>query len=170
MNQPIRWSEPTTDVDRIMGAVGAGRGVQVSFYPREGPGWMPAHQQDRRSVSQYIAKGCTFRIQVDWDGPAPYSIGSDRWNGLSKLIEEAGEVLQVAGKLLAVGGETNHWSGDLRQMLVDELGDLQAAIEYFVFMNPDIDSNAVGRRAGMKKSQFMAWNDEQIDREAVDDA
>lgn len=29
-----------------------------------------------------------------------FSIGSKRWPGISKLIEECGEVLQIAGKLM----------------------------------------------------------------------
>jgi NTP pyrophosphatase (non-canonical NTP hydrolase) len=53
-----------------------------------------------------------------------FAIGDNEWAGLSKLIEEAGEVIQVGGKLMGSRGDTNHWSGDLREKLVEELGDL----------------------------------------------
>lgn len=98
--------------------------------------------------------------------PEQFAIGSRRWVGLSKLIEEAGEVTQVAGKLLATGGDVKHWDGtDLAERLTEELGDLQAAVEFVVFMNPEIDSNAVGRRAGLKRATFRDWHDEQLDAE-----
>jgi hypothetical protein len=45
----------------------------------------------------------------------PYSIGSTVWPGLSKLVEEMGEVGQVVGKLIATGGDPAHRDGtDLR--------------------------------------------------------
>ena len=54
----------------------------------------------------------------------PYSIGSDHWPGLSKVIEECGEVIQAAGKIIAANGDGQHWDGsDLRQRLEDEIAD-----------------------------------------------
>lgn len=40
---------------------------------------------------------------------APYCIGSKEWNGLSKIVEEAGELLQVCGKLMANEGKEIYW-------------------------------------------------------------
>lgn len=98
------------------------------------------------------------------DPAPPYSIGSTLLPGLSKLIEEAGEVLQVAGKLLATGGNPAHWDGtDLIERLTEEIGDLQGAIEFFVLMNPEIDALTVGKRAALKKRRFMDWHDAQLD-------
>lgn len=45
-----------------------------------------------------------------------FAIGAQEWPGISKLIEEAGEVQQVCGKLLATYGETKHWDkSDLKE-------------------------------------------------------
>lgn len=41
--------------------------------------------------------------------PPMFAIGSPVWPGLSKLAEEAGETLQVVGKLMGTGGESAHW-------------------------------------------------------------
>ena len=86
-----------------------------------------------------------------------FSIGGTVWPGLSKLIEECGEVLQVGGKLMGSEGRTDHWSGDLNQMLVEELGDLRAAITFFTEANA-IDSASVACRHRDKLIQFWEWH------------
>lgn len=90
-------------------------------------------------------------------GSGDFSIGGDLWPGLSKLIEEAGEVIQVAGKLMGSEGRTDHWSGDLRKMLVEELGDLQAAIAFFVVTN-GLDDEAIDDRMTRKLITFKQWH------------
>jgi NTP pyrophosphatase (non-canonical NTP hydrolase) len=89
--------------------------------------------------------------------PAPdFSIGGDRWPGISKLIEEAGEVQQVCGKLLATGGEASHWDGsDLRQRLAEEIADVIAACEFVAAANhlPDLEL-----RIAMKRERFWKWH------------
>lgn len=37
-------------------------------------------------------------------GDGSFSLGSRTWPGLSKLVEECGEVLQIAGKIMGTGG------------------------------------------------------------------
>lgn len=66
------------------------------------------------------------------DTEGPFSIGQNIWPGIAKLIEECGDVTQVCGKLIATGGREDHyWSGhDLGCDLVNELGDLLAAIDF----------------------------------------
>lgn len=87
----------------------------------------------------------------------PYRIGSKTWPGLSKLIEECGEVLQVSGKLIGRSGEIDHWDGtNLRERLTEELGDLLAAATFFVFHN--LDRSEVERRAQMKLETFNEWH------------
>lgn len=90
----------------------------------------------------------------------PYGLGSRTWPGLSKLIEECGEVLQIAGKLIATGGEATHWDGsDLRERLQEELGDLMAACRFFVVANlPEAD---VFERMLKKERLFWQWHGEQ---------
>ena len=91
--------------------------------------------------------------------PGPYSIGSDHWPGLSKLIEECGEVIQVAGKLLGAGGEVEHWDGtNLRDRMASELGDLLAAIQFFGSMN-DIDSERLAARMEQKVELYCEWHE-----------
>jgi hypothetical protein len=89
-----------------------------------------------------------------------FSIGSDVWPGLSKLIEEAGETLQVAGKLIATGGEEDHWDGtNLRARLTEELGDLLAAAQFFIDEN--LARDVVAQRADDKYLLFGKWHRKQ---------
>lgn len=91
----------------------------------------------------------------------PYSIGSDHWPGLSKLIEECGEVMQVAGKIIATNGVAGHWDGsDLRERLQDELGDLLAAVTFVGEIN-GLNQDAVFDRAEKKEALFRRWHAEQ---------
>jgi NTP pyrophosphatase (non-canonical NTP hydrolase) len=89
-----------------------------------------------------------------------YSIGSHKWNGLSKLIEECGEVCQVAGKLVGIDGKLNHWDGsNLRKRMQEELGDLLAAINFFTATN-QLDSEFIKARSKRKLQRFIEWNKE----------
>ena len=88
----------------------------------------------------------------------PYSIGSDHWPGVSKLIEESGEVLQTLGKLIAVNGAKEHWDGsNLDARLGGELADLLAAIDFVIAHNGGLDQQAIRRRHAEKLDQFSAW-------------
>lgn len=91
----------------------------------------------------------------------PYSIGSSHWSGLSKLVEELGELQQVLGKLLGTGGETHHWDGsDLGDRLVDEIGDASAAIEFFTEKNMTPDQRRrITDRMMQKLELFDGWHD-----------
>lgn len=89
----------------------------------------------------------------------PYSIGSDRWPGLSKLIEEAAEVVQVGGKLIGSGGEVAHFDGsNLKRRLEEEIADLMAATNFFVERN-GLDNGAIIRRVQTKLALFDRWQD-----------
>lgn len=95
--------------------------------------------------------------------PGPYSIGSNHWPGVSKLIEEAGEVHQVLGKLIATGGKSAHWDGsDLRERLQEELGDLMAAC-IFVMEANSLDEKTIKSRSADKLALFHRWHVEQAD-------
>lgn len=88
----------------------------------------------------------------------PYSIGSSHWPGLSKLIEECGEVMQVAGKLIATNGNPSHWDGtDLRLRLEEELADLVAAVA-FVGQQNELDEERVLSRIDVKADLFDRWH------------
>jgi NTP pyrophosphatase (non-canonical NTP hydrolase) len=91
-------------------------------------------------------------------GHGDFSIGSNIWPGISKLIEEAGEVIQVSGKLIASHGESAHFDGsDLRERLADELGDLIAAIE-FVEDHNQLDVDRIRQRIAAKRALFEQWH------------
>lgn len=95
-----------------------------------------------------------------------FSIGSRVWPGLSKLLEECGELVQVGGKLIATGGSSKHWDGsDLTQRLEEELADVQAAIEFLISRN-SLNRLAIAGRAMTKVTRFHAWHDAQGHEEA----
>lgn len=61
--------------------------------------------------------------------PGPFAIGGNVWPGVSKLIEEAGEVIQVCGKLIQTSGAHQHRDGsNLKERLEDEIADLMARV------------------------------------------
>lgn len=91
-----------------------------------------------------------------------YNIGSDLWPGLSKLTEEAGELVQVLGKLVATGGSTEHWDGsDLGERLLDELADLKAAAWFFADVN-GLDRDRIDKRVLDKFNLFHKWHGERL--------
>jgi NTP pyrophosphatase (non-canonical NTP hydrolase) len=84
-----------------------------------------------------------------------FAIGDKEWPGLSKLTEEAGEAMQVVGKLMGTSGRTQHFDGsDLRERLVEELGDLVAAIQ-FVAKHNGLD---LSERVAKKTAIFEKWH------------
>jgi len=90
--------------------------------------------------------------------PGAYAIGSGHWPGVSKLIEEMGEVNQVLGKILGTGGDRSHWDGsDLILRLQEELGDVLAAIAFVQWFN-DLDPEAIADRRYQKLALFKEWH------------
>jgi len=93
--------------------------------------------------------------------PGQYSIGSSKWNGLSKLIEECGEVSQVAGKIIGNDGALQHWDGsNLRRRMRQELADLLAAIDFFMVTNGLAYDVQIQSRRKRKLKRFIKWNKE----------
>lgn len=82
------------------------------------------------------------------------AIGSEVWPGLCKLIEECGETLQVAGKLLAypTGGHPD--GTDIIERIGHETADLYAVIQFFVDVNPHFDDPAWDARYREKLRRF----------------
>lgn len=90
-----------------------------------------------------------------------FSIGSTVWPGVSKLIEEMGELHQVLGKIIATHGNPAHWDGsDLIQRFEEEAGDVIAAVNFVVDHNR-LDRMTVGYRAQEKLELFCKWHAEQ---------
>lgn len=91
-----------------------------------------------------------------------FAIGAAHWPGISKLMEEAGEVVQVCGKLMATYGEAEHWDGtNLARRLEEELGDLIAACEFVTLKNePRLSEYAIKSRRDAKLAVFCKWHAE----------
>lgn len=90
--------------------------------------------------------------------PPMFAIGSPVWPGLSKLTEEAGEVQQVIGKLMGTGGQEQHWDGsNLRERLIEEMGDNWAALQFVAHHNR-LDPEALERRRAQKLALFNQWH------------
>lgn len=104
----------------------------------------------------------------------PYAIGSDKYPGLSKLIEEAGETSDVladflllkllgrlgmrAGKILGFGSMGRHWDGNfLRKNLEEEIADIEAAIE-FVKTKNKLNKKKITKRRKEKLKRFNFWH------------
>ena len=94
-------------------------------------------------------------------GSGDFSIGSKFWPGISKLIEECGEAIQVAGKLLGSAGIARHWDGsDLRERLEEEIGDVIAAY-LFVIETNNLNWRRISARRDEKLELFRKWHEEQ---------
>lgn len=87
-----------------------------------------------------------------------FSIGSSEWPGLSKLVEEAGEVGQVIGKLMGTSGEIHHWDGsNLKECLEEEIADVIAAVLFVSKHNP-LDNDRIDLRVQKKLALFEKWH------------
>lgn len=94
-------------------------------------------------------------------GSGDFSIGSQVWPGTSKLLEEMGELQQVIGKLIAIHGQTNHWSGDLRKRMIEEAADVLAALRFFTSENlTSRELLQISKRADEKETLFFKWHSE----------
>jgi NTP pyrophosphatase (non-canonical NTP hydrolase) len=94
-----------------------------------------------------------------------YSIGSAKWPGLAKLMEECGEVIQAGAKIIAVNGADVHWQNDLSLtgQLEDEIADVAAAIAFITETNPGFNIGRINARAARKISLFRSWHTAETD-------
>lgn len=82
---------------------------------------------------------------------------SEAFKGIFKLIEECGEVIQVAGKLGPFPqGDHPDGAGPLKERLEDELADLTAASRYVIETN-GLDAVRMEARARAKLKRFQDW-------------
>ena len=79
--------------------------------------------------------------------------------GLAKLIEECGELQQIAGKKLAYFHCNNHPDdkGPLKERLEDECADVMAAI-LFVIEAMELDLTKIEERTKNKYDKFSLWH------------
>lgn len=77
---------------------------------------------------------------------------------------KAGEVQQVAGKIIATDGERQHWDGsDLLTGLEEEIADVIAACQFVRDLNR-LDGDRIARRVFEKYERFIAWHHAQNGR------
>lgn len=79
--------------------------------------------------------------------------------GLSKLIEECGELTQVAGKKLAYYHTDEHPDGEgsLKRRLENEIADVIAAARFVIEMH-GLDDQRVISRIEVKERLFREWH------------
>lgn len=83
-------------------------------------------------------------------------------NGLSKLVEELGELLQEAGKLLQYPeGEHPDGRGDLHVRVQAEMGDVLAAMGY-VSEKLGLNQASIETHADIKLALFRKWGNEAL--------
>ena len=80
-------------------------------------------------------------------------------NGLAKLIEECGELQQIAGKRLAYYYTDNHPDGGkaLTERLTEEIGDVMAACALVIALH-GLEQNAVDASFESKLALFRKWH------------
>ena len=96
--------------------------------------------------------------------PPRFQFASDVWPGLAKLSEEAGEVVQVIGKIIGTGGTMRFRDGSTiaRSRLLEELADLQAALYFVVKYNlTSAERQARDDRYVAKVALFERWRREE---------
>jgi hypothetical protein len=89
-----------------------------------------------------------------------FNFGSAVLPGMSKLVEECGEVLRIAGKLISTNGGWLHWRDpNLHTELMQEMADTYAAIEFMVEHAEEIDAARFRERVLDKTKLFETWHD-----------
>lgn len=80
-------------------------------------------------------------------------------NGLTKLIEECGELIQICAKKLAYYDTDDHpdGKGSMEARMIEEMGDVMAAIS-FVGRKFHLNVDAVLDRADKKINLFLEWD------------
>lgn len=78
--------------------------------------------------------------------------------GMTKLIEECGELIQVAAKKIAyMEGPHPDKAGALDLRMEDEMGDVLAAI-YFVKDKLGLSDHDITARMQMKSQNYLNWD------------
>jgi NTP pyrophosphatase (non-canonical NTP hydrolase) len=86
-----------------------------------------------------------------------YTMHGKVWPGLGKVIEEAGEVIQICGKLTTNSGDSKYYgSVNLRKKLQEEIADLRAALLFVEYEN-NLDFDFIELRVHEKLNKYYKW-------------
>lgn len=78
--------------------------------------------------------------------------------GLTKAIEEMGELIQILAKKQAYFGTDNHPDGlSLRSRMEEEIGDVRAAL-LFIEEKFDLDTSFIDNREIKKLRTYRIWD------------
>jgi hypothetical protein len=108
-------------------------------------------------------------------GGSVFAFSDKDWPGIAKLIEECGELQEVLplvilmkslgklsqtqGKLVMIQGGTDHWSGNLRKALIEEMADVVAAIQFVGEHNlGKRERKMIATRVKNKIKRFEKWH------------
>lgn len=95
-----------------------------------------------------------------------FAFGNKEWPGLAKLNEEAGELVQVIGKLMMTHGKSEHWEPgvNLRVKLIEEMADVAAALAFQAAHVLSMDEvQTYTTRSYAKLALFDKWHVEQAE-------
>lgn len=83
--------------------------------------------------------------------------------GLTKLVEELGELSQIAAKKMAYMNIDNHpdKKGSMKKRLENEMGDVLASIQYVVG-KLELDMDRIVERSDCKIEVYLAWEKDQV--------
>lgn len=81
----------------------------------------------------------------------------EHWKGIGKLIEEAGELQQVAGKAIPFPLEDHpDGKGPVRERFIEECADMYAILDYFCEVN-GLPVHTIDERRNEKYIKFCTW-------------
>jgi len=84
---------------------------------------------------------------------------NSKWPGLAKVVEETSELNIELSKLVMLDGETNHWTGEIRPLVKEELADSLASIEWFINNNFSEDEiREINSRKWTKMEKYTHWS------------
>lgn len=94
-----------------------------------------------------------------------YQLSCPDWPGMGKSIEEMGELGQVYGKIMSIGGGTVYPWGDvdLIAKIEEELSDTLAALNFLISKSPHIDAKRVTDRMLRKYKLFTEWAEGRVE-------
>ncbi len=97
-----------------------------------------------------------------------FAIGSDVRPGLAKLTEEAGELAEITGKLMAFPHGPHPSGRDLTAEFIAEAGDVLGTLQYIAATNNDIDADALEQRAADRLRTLMTWDENDRSKHGCD--